>query len=185
MNNYKLFLITLGGKIKNSHIENHDIRWVVGRKIEDTYSELRKEWPGIQQGLHMDSYMEVKYIDGYKIVPKKYLVNDKGSLNYYTQELKTTKLWFIYLGGYNKSCMNEVHDFTLLVSDNKYDAIKRAKNLLLTSSESLHLDNCYSIKNTNGFTIELVKELTYKNQIIKPDWVGYKRINNSKQLKFI
>ena len=65
-NNY-LYLVVLGGKAKKANIEVHDVRWVVGSKIEDTYDTLRKDWFGSPKGLHIDSYKKIRYIDGYKI----------------------------------------------------------------------------------------------------------------------
>jgi hypothetical protein len=65
-NNF-LYLIVLGGRAKKANIELHDVRWVVGSSIEDTYDTLRKDWFGSPKGLHIDSYKKIKYIDGYKI----------------------------------------------------------------------------------------------------------------------
>ena len=65
--NYFLYLVVLGGRAKKANIELHDVRWVVGSKIEDTYNTLRKDWFGSPKGLHIDSYKKIKYIDGYKI----------------------------------------------------------------------------------------------------------------------
>ncbi len=65
-NNF-LYLVFLGGRAKKANIELHDVRWVVGSKIEDTYDTLRKDWFGSPKGLHIDSYKKIKYIDGYKI----------------------------------------------------------------------------------------------------------------------
>jgi len=65
-NNF-LYLVVLGGRAKKANIELHDVRWVVGSKIEDTYDTLRKDWFGSPKGLHIDSYKKIRYIDGYKI----------------------------------------------------------------------------------------------------------------------
>ena len=67
LENIFLYLVVLGGKAKKANIELHDVRWVVGSKIEDTYDILRKDWFGSSQGLHIDSYKKIKFIDGYKI----------------------------------------------------------------------------------------------------------------------
>ena len=37
-----LYLVVLGGRAEKANIELHDIRWVVGSKIEDTYDTLRR-----------------------------------------------------------------------------------------------------------------------------------------------
>ena len=65
-NNF-LYLVVLGGRAKKANIELHDVRWVVGSEIEDTYATLRNDWFGSSTGLHIDSYKKIKYIDGYKI----------------------------------------------------------------------------------------------------------------------
>ena len=65
--NIFLYLVVVGGKAKKANIELHDVRWVVGSKIEDTYDTLRKVWFGSPKGLHIDSYKKIKYADGYKI----------------------------------------------------------------------------------------------------------------------
>ena len=65
-NNF-LYLVVLGGRAEKANIELHDVRWVVGSKIEDTYDTLRKDWFGSSKGLHIDSYKKIQYIDGHKI----------------------------------------------------------------------------------------------------------------------
>ena len=47
--------MVLGGRTDRSLIELHDVRFVAGRCIEDTYSELRRQWFGRRRGLHLDS----------------------------------------------------------------------------------------------------------------------------------
>ena len=78
--NIFLYLVVLGGRAKKANIELHDVRWVVGSKIEDTYDTLRKDWFGSPKGLHIDSYKKIKYIDGYKINLinfEKYKIDEK------------------------------------------------------------------------------------------------------------
>ena len=65
-NNF-LYLVVLGGRAKKANIELHDVRWVVGSKIEDTFDTLRNDWFGSSKGLHIDSYKKIQYIDGHKI----------------------------------------------------------------------------------------------------------------------
>ena len=85
-------MVVLGGRTKKANIELHDVRWVVGSKIEDTYDTLRKDWFGSQKGLHIDSYKKIRYIDGYKInlinfekdkIDKKKLVKKNKAKNIY------------------------------------------------------------------------------------------------------
>ena len=54
-----------------ANIELHDVRWVVGLIIEDRYDVLRRDWFGTFEGLHIDIYKKIDYVDGYKIILKK------------------------------------------------------------------------------------------------------------------
>ena len=72
LENIFLYLVVLGGRAKKANVELHDVRWVIGSKIEDTYDTLRKDWFGSSKGLHIDSYKRIKYIDGYKINLKNF-----------------------------------------------------------------------------------------------------------------
>ena len=68
MINLSLFIVVLGGRSLKSNIEIHDVRWVLGYSLEDTFPELREQWLGNINGLHIDSYKRIEYVDGYKIV---------------------------------------------------------------------------------------------------------------------
>ena len=57
-----LFIVVLGGRSLKSNIEIHDVRWVLGETIEDTFPELRKQWLGKKSGLHIDSYLSLIHI---------------------------------------------------------------------------------------------------------------------------
>ena len=48
-------MVVFGGRTKKAYIELHDVRWVVGSKIEDTYDTFRKDWFGSSKGLYTDS----------------------------------------------------------------------------------------------------------------------------------
>ena len=58
-----LFLVVLGGRAKKANVELHDVRWVIGSRIEDTYDVLRRDWFGALEGLHIDSYKKIKNIN--------------------------------------------------------------------------------------------------------------------------
>jgi len=63
-----LFLVVLGGRSRGCHIEQHDVRWVVGDAIDDTLPELVRQWGGLRRGLHLDSYRMVNRVDGHQVV---------------------------------------------------------------------------------------------------------------------
>ena len=62
-----LFLAVLGGRTAISLIELHDVRFVAGASIDETLPELRRQWFGRREGLHLDAYMAVRAVDGYAV----------------------------------------------------------------------------------------------------------------------
>ena len=67
--------------MSKSNVELHDVRWVVGSKVEDTFDVLRRDWFGSPDGLHIDSYKKIKNVDGYEInlknIDKEKMKNNK------------------------------------------------------------------------------------------------------------
>ena len=184
--NLSLFIVVLGGRSLKSNVEIHDVRWVLGKSIEDTFPELRKQWIGKRRGLHIDSYKCIKYIDGYKIIISK--SNKDNLINSKTEE---ESLWFVNLGGYNPTKMNEEHEFTLVVAKKAIDAKKKAKNNWKSNFEIKHnddyscinnfeqVDDLHSIKKINNWEIKLVSDPEERSEKLIPDWYGYMRIDKS------
>ena len=103
-----LFLVVLGGRGKGSHIEQHDVRWVVGDCIDDTIPELVRQWGGLRRGLHIDSYRTVNRVDGHNVVVQSGRSSEAPT--------EVTKLWFINLGAYRADSMAEQHHFGLVAA---------------------------------------------------------------------
>ena len=105
------------GSAPKSNIELHDIQFVVGETIENTYEQLRKNWFGTIKGLHLDSYEAIKGADSYQIsIQDKLQDSDK-------------KLYFVNLGGYDKSKLNELHEFGLFVAQLKQKQKRKLKRI--------------------------------------------------------
>ena len=65
---YSLYLIYIGGKSKTLNIESHDVIFVVGKSIEDIEQILNnKTWLDFDNP-HIDSYIKINYIEGYKVL---------------------------------------------------------------------------------------------------------------------
>ena len=187
-NNF-LYLVVLGGRARKANIELHDVRWVIGSKIEDTYDTLRKDWFGSPIGLHIDSYKKIEYIDGCKIN----LINlekDKIAKKQLVYTNKTKKhLWFVNLGGYNPTSMQEKHEFGLLAASNKLEAKNIAKSRWLIGCKKKHkddiaslemlisCDDCEQIKKIGNWEIELIPDNNFTGENNYPDWYGYQRID--------
>ena len=189
LENIFLYLVVLGGRARKANVELHDVRWVVGSKIEDTYDTLRKDWFGSPKGLHIDSYKKLKYIDGHKInllnfekdkIDKKQLVKKNKAKKY---------LWFVNIGGYNPTSMQEKHEFGLVIASNKLEAKYIAKSKWLIGCNKNHKDDLFSLERLFCCDdCEVIKkignweiELTQDNNIIEennyPDWYGYQKID--------
>ena len=65
-------MVVLGGSAPKANIELHDIQFVTGQKIEDTYPKLIESWFGNKKGLHIDCYKEITGADGYKVELKDF-----------------------------------------------------------------------------------------------------------------
>ena len=126
-NNF-LYLVVLGGRVKKANIEIHDVRWVVGSKIEDTYDTLRKDWFGSPKGLHIDSYKKIRYLNGYKINLRN-VENLKINNNKFSNKSNTKKnLCYVNIGSYDPSSMLEKYEFGLVIATNKLEAKNRAES---------------------------------------------------------
>jgi len=184
-----LFLVVLGGKAEKANVELHDVRWVLGARIEDTYDVLRNDWFGTLKGLHIDSYKKINYVDGYKVNLKN-IDNEKLKDNkFYNGNNSKKNLWFVNIGGYHPSSMQEKHEFGLVVASSKLEAKNIAKSRWLLGFKKKHKDDVASLKLLIGCDdCHLIQkignweiELTLKNNCIEdtnhPDWYGYKRID--------
>ena len=181
--NLSLFFVVLGGRSLKSNIEIHDVRWVLGKSIEDTFPELRKQWLGKKSGLHIDSYKCIKYVDGYKIVISK---SNKDTL--ISQTIENLSLWFVNLGGYDPKKMYEEHEFILIVAKNAIEAKKKAKKNWETNLKNKHnddyssinyleqVDDMHSIKIKN-WEINLIPDPLERSEKLIPNWYGYMRID--------
>jgi len=187
-NNF-LYLVVLGGRAEKANIELHDVRWVVGSKIEDTYDLLRRDWFGTFDGLHIDSYKKINYVDGYKINLKE-IENEKLKKNKFIKgNIPQQNLWFVNIGGYDPSSMQEKHEFGLVVAKNSFEAKNKAKSKWLNGLKKKHkdditllknlstLDDCEPIKTIANWEIELIMENKFDEETHFPDWYGYRRID--------
>ena len=181
--NLSLFIVVLGGRSLKSNIEIHDVRWVIGESLENTFPELRDQWLGKISGLHIDSYKCIKYIDGYEIVISK---SNKDNLN--PPKIEDLKLWFVNLGGYNPKKMYEEHEFKLVVAKKANEAKRKAKKSWETTLLKKHnddysginyfeqVDDLHHIKIKN-WEINLIPDAQKRSEEIIPDWYGYRRID--------
>ena len=186
-----LFLVVVGGRSPKANIELHDVRWVIGSKIEDTFDQLRNDWFGSDNGLHIDSYKKIDSIDGYKIN----LINKESRepQNKISKKgrMSNKKLWFVNIGGYDPNSMQEKHEFGLVVASSFSEAKNKAKSNWLIDCKKKHkddiyvvedftdVDDCEVIKNIGNWEIELIWNDNHVEEKNIPDWFGYMRIDKN------
>lgn len=164
----KLFMVYLGGTAPKANIELHDVQFVAGESIEDTYDALRDQWFGTRQGMHIDSYLELTHVDGYRVELQE------------ERSPQEEKLYFVNFGGYDPSSIAELHQFGVFVAKNPTEAKHRGKATLLSSAIDQHkddlydVDDCFVVSEIGEFHVHLVPDATDKP--LKPDWFGYRII---------
>lgn len=164
----KLFAVYLGGTSAGCHIEQHDVRFVVGETIDDTFDTLRAEWIGQAKGLHLDAYAELDYVDGYQIT----LQNEAPE--------QSQRLYFVNLGGYDPERFTELHEVGFFVAETEDVAKTKAKADLLSRAQQKHkddlfdVDDCLALDRVGGLHIRLTPSEVRKP--LKPDWWGYRVI---------
>ena len=158
----KLFAVFLGGRAKKCNTELHDVVFTCGDKIEETYFDLISKWFGIPDRLHIDSWVELSYVDGYKITLSQ-LKNNSNN-----------KLYFINLGGYEPKKFEELHESKFMVGRDKKNIKIRAEESMLVGLEQVHtddlydVDDCIEINKVSNLYVNLIeskikKELRFNN----------------------
>ncbi|AZZ97045.1 DUF1543 domain-containing protein [Pseudoalteromonas sp. R3] len=165
----QLFMVYLGGRLSGCHIEMHDIRFVVGERIEDTFSALKQQWVGDKDKVHMDSYVTLQHIDGYQVD----LVSEPPE--------QQPNLYFVNLGGYQRDSLAEQHAFGLFVAPTAQAAKARALDTLLPQVELRHKDDLYEVDDC--MMLDLIDGHHYvrltpsgQSQSLAPQWFGYHKL---------
>jgi hypothetical protein len=163
-----LFLAVLGGRIAGAHIELHDVRFVAGASIEDTVRELRRQWFGARKGLHLDSWMAVRFVAGYRVELRREPFDGPE------------RLWFVNLGGYDPGQLAEQHAFGLFVATSPAGAKAAARRSLLPQAQQRHKDDLHGVEEAlataagERWWVHLIADGRSQNPV--PDWLGYRPI---------
>lgn len=129
----KLFAVYLGGRADRCNTELHDVVFVSADSIEASYERLMDKWFGDPTRLHIDSWMELRVIDGHRIsLSSKPAASDK-------------RLYFINLGAYAPGQFTELHAIAFMIASNEAEVKQRAKAELLRGAQSVHKDDLYEV----------------------------------------
>ena len=173
-----LFLVVLGGRCEGCHIELHDVRFVIGARIEDTFAQLRQQWFGRRRGLHIDSWVAVRRVAGWGVELRR------------EPSAGPERLWFVNRGGYDPGELAEQHSFGLVVASSAPLAKVRARSLrgpgvVQHHTDDLHaVDDCLPLTLLEGWHVHLSADTdsatataSVPAQPLLPDWFGYRRID--------
>ncbi|RVT47399.1 DUF1543 domain-containing protein [Rheinheimera sediminis] len=160
-----LFVVMLGGKHPKAKIEVHDVVFVTGSCIEDCYPELRQQWFGTSEGMHIDSWMQVDGIEGYQV-----------RFSEQAPAADELRLFFINLGGYTPGTFGEDHHYLLVTAKDKAQAKQKGKMHLPKSWDKPHtdavvdVDDCIAIDQIDGRYVRLVQG-HYKETVHRSDYI--------------
>jgi hypothetical protein len=129
----KLFAVYLGGRAPKCNTELHDVVFVVGDSIEATYEKLMDKWFGDPLRMHIDSWVELRIVDGHRISLAP------------APALQDKRLYFINLGAYLPGQFTELHANAFVVASDEREVKSRAKGELLRGTQSVHTDDLYDI----------------------------------------
>jgi hypothetical protein len=171
-----LWLVVLGGRAPGCHVELHDVRFVAGAAIDDTLPELRRQWFGRREGLHLDAYLAVRAVDGWAV-----------RLGRAPSAPGPERLWFVNLGAYRPDSLAELHHFGLVVARSPQAAKAAAKRQWLRGALQQHkddlaaVDDCLAIEQLEllggeRWYVQLTPHPEGLSQSQVPDWFGYRPI---------
>lgn len=126
----KLFAIYIGGEMAGANIELHDMRFIAAPSMRQTHDELRRQWWGIPESLHIDCWAEITHADGFKVELKPEPFRGRE------------KLYFVNLGGYDPAEFAERHQNVFVVADSVTKAKAQAMQAVQGWKE-LHRDEMY------------------------------------------
>ena len=126
----KLFAIYVGGELAGANIELHDMRFVAAPSMADTHAELRRQWWGTPDSLHLDCWAELNHADGYDVILRR------------EPYPGPERLYYVNLGGYDRARFTELHRNMFVVADT-VAAAKRRALASATGWDMPHRDNLY------------------------------------------
>ena len=108
-----VFAVLVGGTVPRMRLEAHDVLFAVGERIEDCVLQLRAQWGGDPDSLHLDGWGRLDAADGHRIERRD--APPAGD-----------RLFFVHLGGYDAARFTELHDNLFVVAPDAKAAKARA-----------------------------------------------------------
>ena len=150
LEDFRLFVVMLGGRQARANTEVHDVVFAIGPTIEQTYAQLRQQWFGEAVGLHLDSWMTVDGVEDWQV-----------RLSQDAPAADAPRLFFVNLGGYVEGQFGEDHRYLLVVAADAVEAKRKA----LAQAQSqwikphrdalLEVDSCLPVGPIGGLHVQL------------------------------
>ena len=146
-----LFIVMLGGKHPRAKIEVHDVVFAAADTLQAAYPQLRDGWFGSPKGVHIDAWMAVDGVDGWKV-----------ELSHLAPQADAQRLYFINLGGYEPGAFGEAHQYLLVVATSKAQAKAIGKQRMARHWSQAHtdavmdVDDCIAIDQLGGRYVRLI-----------------------------
>ena len=128
-----LIACVLGGTAPRARTELHDVAFAVGPSVQAVHHQLLDQWFGSPQGLHVDAWVILDSIAGFRIQ-----LSPGPAPN-------GLHLYFINIGGYRPGEFGERHAWGFFGAWDKATAKARAKATLLAGHQQLHKDDIHDI----------------------------------------
>ncbi|WP_286913540.1 MULTISPECIES: DUF1543 domain-containing protein [unclassified Pseudomonas] len=160
-----LYVVMLGGRHPGAKIEVHDVVFAHADSLEAAYPQLRSAWFGAAKGLHVDSWLAVDGVDGYRV-----------ELRQERPAAGAPRLYFINLGGYEKQVFGEAHRYLLVVAGNKAEAKALSKKRMQADWLKPHtdalidVDDCLAIDQVAGAFVHLVQG-QHAETVVRSDYL--------------
>lgn len=161
----KLFVVMLGGKHPRASIEVHDVVFAVAERLDATYGALREAWFGSPKGLHIDAWMAVDGVEGWKV-----------QMSPLAPAADEPRLYFINLGGYERGAFGEAHHYLLVVAHSKAAAQAQARRRMVKGWQQGHVDallevdDCIPIDQVGGRYVQLI-EAPHEGIEVRSDYI--------------
>ena len=149
----------VGGNFRNSNVELHDVRFSIGNTPEDCHEDLRRQWWGDPESLHLDCWGAVEQADGFDVALTRDAAPDGAN-----------KLFFVNLGGYDPAEFTELHRNVLLVAP-AADAAKARAKAGVRHWTTPHRDRLFEVEQAvdltaqmqqHGYSLQLTKAASEK-----------------------
>lgn len=156
-------MVLIGCKPKGRHTEQHDIFFGIAPSMKELLPQIIAFWPEADGDLHIDGWREVNQVDGFEV---KVVERNHSHLQ---SSSPTPQLFFINLGGYKENEFDEFHYKMLVASQDKAEAVKRAKATAFYKHTQFdgaksHIDDKYGVDVDDLYQIDEVLDEVLKNQ---------------------